>query len=125
LKYFLDNNISYKFAKMLAALDCDVVALRESFSTDITDEKLLTQLAGRDIVFVTGDRMMLRRPQELQALKIAGISVLFLGPFWSKMGFWRQAEWWIRRWHLIDGFSRAAAKGTFAEVSQGGKCRPF
>lgn len=125
MKYFLDNNISYKFAGMLAALDCDVEALRESFPTDITDENLLTQLAGRDVVFVTGDRKMLRRPQELKALKAAGISVLFLGPFWSKMGFWSQAEWWIRRWHLIDGFARGAVKGTFAEVSQGGKCRPI
>lgn len=110
---------------MLHALDCDVMALRDEFPPNITDEQYLAAIAGRDMVLLTGDRGMLRRPQELRALKSANLTVLFLGPFWSKLGFWKQAEWLVRHWPKLAGFAAGAAKGTFAEVSQGGRCRPF
>lgn len=125
MKYILDNNISPKFAQMLRALDCDVDALREHFAANIKDPDLLAALAGRHVVFVTGDRRMTTRPHELAALKASGVTAIFLGPFWSKLGFWKQATWLVHRWPALDAFSNVVARGTFAEVSQGGKCKPF
>ena len=125
MKYIFDNNISPKFAHMLRALDCDVAALREEFPANITDPDFLTAIAGRAAVFVTGDRKMTTRPHELAALKASGVTALFLGPFWSKLGFWKQAAWLVHRWPALDSFSNVVARGTFAEISQGGKCRPF
>ena len=110
---------------MLKAIDCDVEALRDHFPSNVTDPDLLTALAGTDVVFVTADRRITTRPHELMALKSAGITALFLAPFWSKLGRWKQAEWMILRWPKLDGFATGVVKGTFAEVSQGGRCRPF
>jgi hypothetical protein len=121
LKYFFDNDLSYRFAKMLSALDVDAVALRDELPQHTKDVDLLSALAGRDIVLVSGDRIMTRRPAELKALRSAGVIALFFGPFWSNMTFWRQAEWLVRRWQTIDGFASGAAKGTFAEIKQNGK----
>jgi hypothetical protein len=125
LKYFFDNDVSYRFPRMLSALGVDAVALRDEQPQDIQDVDLLALLSGKDVVFVSGDRKMIRRPAELRALKASGVTALFFGPFWPKLGFWPQAEWLVRRWPLIDGFANGVSKGTFAEIKQNGKSMIF
>ena len=125
MKYFFDNAISPKYAHMLAALEVDAVALRDEFPPDIDDVALFERLRGRDIVFVTADRRIRRRQSEARALRECGVTALFFGPFWSKMGFWQQAAWFVAKWPLLDGFARGAARGTCAEVKQNGKSVVF
>ena len=43
MKYFFDNNISFRYTNMLKALDVDAVALREEFSQSIQDPELFAQ----------------------------------------------------------------------------------
>ena len=47
MKYLLDNNISYRYAAMLRALDLDIEALRERFPQDIRDVDLYAASAFR------------------------------------------------------------------------------
>ena len=54
MKFFFDNCLSYRFARMLAALE-EVVALRDRYSQDIDDIELFQTLSGTDYVFVTCD----------------------------------------------------------------------
>lgn len=125
MTYFFDNNISFRFAEMLRALLVDIVALREKFPEDIKDPELLKKLKGTDYVFISSEKRMKHKPVEAVLLKDAGITSLFLGPFWSRLGFWKQAEWLVRRWELIDAFARSANKGTIATVQQNGRSSPF
>jgi hypothetical protein len=121
VKYFFDNPISAKYAHMLAALEVDAVALRDEFPADMDDVTLLGKPRGREVVFVTADRRIRRRQSEARALRECGVTALFFGPFWAKMGFWQQAAWLVAKWPLLDGFARGAARGTCAEVKQNGK----
>jgi PIN like domain len=125
VKYFFDNSISYRYANMLKALDVDVVALRELFSQSIKDPDLFRKLHGSDVVYVAADRKQTTRIAEARALKDAGITALFMGPFWDRMVLWQQATWLISRWPIIDGFAAGVAKGTCAELRQSGKAMVF
>jgi hypothetical protein len=110
---------------MLKALDVDVVALRELFSQSIKDPDLFRELHGSDVVYVAADRKQTTRIAEARALKDAGITALFMGPFWDRMPRWQQATWLVLRWPLIDGFAAGVAKGTSAELRQSGKAMVF
>jgi len=124
VRYFFDNCISYRLAHMLRALGVDVVALKEHCPANTPDTDLFKILSGSDFVFVSEDRKQLTRIAEASELKSAGISAIYFGPFWSKMGFWKQAEFLVRRWELIDGAQKGLAKGTIVELKQNGKAIP-
>jgi hypothetical protein len=125
VKYFFDNCISYRYALMLRALDVDAVALKEQFSEDIKDLALFPRLRGTGVVFITSDTSQSTRLQEARALREAGVTALFLGPFWGKMTFWPQAIWIVSKWERLDGFARNVTPGTCAEIRQNGAALVF
>ena len=71
MKYFFDNCISYRFAKMLAALEefDEVVALRDKFSADTDDLTLFRELKNSDYVFVTTDERQKTREHEASRMQ--------------------------------------------------------
>jgi hypothetical protein len=98
VKYFFDNCISYRYARMLAALEeFEVVALRDKYALDIDDVELFRELSGSGYVFVTCDDRQKTREGEAKALQAAGLTALWFGRFWSKKQFWDQAKWIITR----------------------------
>jgi hypothetical protein len=121
VQYFFDNNISYRLALMLRALDVDAVPLRELFPQDIDDRPLFHQLAGHQYVFVANDKKQLTRQWEATELKKAKLTAIYFGPFWSKMTLWQQAAWLVAKWPQIDGFVRGVERGTIAEIKRNGK----
>jgi len=125
VKYFFDNCISFRFARMLAALDIEATALRDRYPQNISDIALFEKLRESEEVFVTSDRSQLTRIQEARALKEAGVTAIFFGPYWSKMDQWQQAKWIITRREIIDGFVRGVTRGTCAEIKQNGKANPL
>jgi hypothetical protein len=121
--YLLDNDISFRFAHMLAALGVDVVPVRdvEDLGEDASDVEILRWLAGRSRVFVTADKHIRSRPGEVAALKESLVTAFFLERFWPKLDFWQQAAWLVARWPRIDQFASAAPSGTCAGVQQRGR----
>jgi hypothetical protein len=115
--------MSPKLAAMLRALDVDVKALRDELPQNAQDVVIFQHLKGREITVVGPDTSQLTRRHEAAALKAAGISALYLGPFWSKLDLWEQAAWLVRHWPKIDGYISVATKGTVAEVQQRGRIR--
>lgn len=110
---------------MLRALQVDVVALREELPQKATDREIFEYLAGSDRILVSGDRRQVTRMCEAGELKAAGISAIYFAPFWSKLGFWGQAAWLVRRWERIDDVQRGLARGTIVEIKQNGKSLPI
>ena len=53
MTYLFDNNLSPRFAKMLAALDVDVKALRDIFPADTKDPVFLENFKEMDIVLTS------------------------------------------------------------------------
>ena len=126
MRDFFDNNLSPSYARMLAALKVDAVALRDEFPANIKDVPLLEQLAEREFdVFVSGDTRICTRPDEVEALRRSGLTAIFFGPFWGRLKFWPQAAWLVARWEKIAGFVEGVERGTAAEIKQNGKARVF
>jgi predicted nuclease of predicted toxin-antitoxin system len=125
--YLLDNDISFRFAHLLAALGVDVVSVRdvEDLGEDASDMEILHWLTGRERVFVTADKHIRSRPAEVAALKESHVTALFLERFWSKLDFWQQAAWLVARWPQIDQFASGASPGTCASIQQRGRIRPM
>ena len=121
MKYFFDNSISFRLARMLCALDVDAVALRDEYPEDTKDIPLFKFLRGSNVVFVSTDTSQMTREQEARALKEAGITALYLGPFFQRKPFWDQAVWLVRRWKGIEGFAEGVTPETCAEIKQNGK----
>lgn len=123
MKYIFDNDISYRYAAMLRGLGVDAHGVREveGLSHDTKDPEILRYLSAREIVFLSADRGIVSKTWELRALRDAGVTALFLAPFFHRQDFWKKAEWFIRHWRTIDGFARGATRGTLAEIKQGGR----
>ena len=106
---------------MLRALGEDAEALRENHPENIQDVPLFQELGNRpDLVFISTDKSQRTREQEARALKQAGITALYFGPFFERMKLWDQAVWLVKRWPRIKGFAEGVAKGTCAEIKQNG-----
>lgn len=125
MKYFFDNCISFRLANLLAALDVEAVALRMEFSQSVADKTFLATLGQQHDVLITYDHRQRTREAEARAIKEAGVTALWIGPFWSKLQFWQQAKWLITRWEIIDSFANSSVRGTCAVIKQNGRCRPF
>jgi hypothetical protein len=106
---------------MLRALGEDVVALKDVLAHDTSDTDLFKFLAGSEYVLISQDRKQLTRVAEAAALKAAGISALYFGPFWSRLGFWRQATYLIKNWSDFDTALQRFDKGSIVEAKQNGK----
>lgn len=66
--YLFDNNISFRFAHMLAALGVDAIAVRDVdlLGESATDRSILSWLMEREATLITGDRRIRFRPQEVE-----------------------------------------------------------
>ena len=110
---------------MLRAIEVDVQSLREHFPQNISDVDLFANLKGSHRVFVSCDRKQRTREREAMAIQEAGLTSLWLGPFFSKLGFWQQARWLVIHWETIDGYVSGVTPGTCALLQQNGKSMPF
>lgn len=106
---------------MLRALDVQIDALRDVVDHDTPDTVLFELLSGSDYIFISQDRAQLTRVAEATALRAAGISALYFGPFWSGLGFWKQAQYLIKNWQEFDTVLRRLAKGSIVEAKLNGK----
>lgn len=108
---------------MLKGLGVDVVHLQDELPANTADPVLLRHIAGKDLVFVSGDRRMLA--MFLSELKAANVMALFLGKYWKRIKLWDGAVWFVSRWPTMTKFAEGATRGTLAEVKQNGKCEPL
>ena len=64
----IDENLSYKVANALKALDRDVHHVTEVLGKGVSDEKILRELNRRGWFLITQDKRIRRRKHEVQAM---------------------------------------------------------
>ena len=125
MRYIFDNCLSFRLANMLAVMEVDVVPLRDLVDESIADIDFFQQLDGTRDVWVTYDHKQRTRVDEARALKEAGVTALWLGPFWHNKFGWDQAKWIVARWERIDSFASNVVPGTCAEIKENGRALVF
>jgi len=114
VRFFLDNCVSPKIARALAALDArhSVVHLQERFSADVKDVAWICALRSEgEWIIVSGDPRIAHGKAEREAWKESKFTAFFLEDF-SQRGFWVQAREVVKWWPDILEHARAASPGT-------------
>jgi PIN like domain len=129
LKLLLDNNLSPRIARALRELfvdDHSVVALRDKFSTSVSDLEWITALdAETGWAVVTKDLRIRTRPHERAALDRSRIVYFFLSGSWSKYGVEETTARLIRLVPKMAAQTDLADRGRFElPINAGSKLRP-
>lgn len=120
MKVLLDNNLSPKIARALNELfhpDHEVVALRDKFETDISDEEWINALSadGRWIV-ISGDRRITRNNAEYAAFRNSHLVGFFLARGLYKAKIAKQMERLLALWDNIETLARTVEGGAMFEL---------
>lgn len=110
---------------MLAALEIDAPSLRDEFDQGVADTVFLQSLDAQRDVYITYDHRQKIRQAEARAILEAGVTALWLGPFWGKKDFMAQARWLLNKWDKIDSFASSVVQGTCAEIKESGRASVF
>jgi len=78
LRFLLDNNLSPKVARALAALGYDVVHLRDERAAEAPDEVWMAECARRGWAAISYERYIQAKPSLRQVLEACGLTILFL-----------------------------------------------
>ncbi len=121
MKFFLDNNLSYRLAEALSSLSSEhsdqVVHLSKKFEPGTDDETWIRSLGKEgDWVVVSGDGRIRKRPAEQAVFKAAKLTTFFLAPGWIHAGFWKQAYLLVMWWPRIMEQARLVEPGAIFEV---------
>ena len=118
MKFFFDNNLAPKLAKCLHVLvepEHQVVHLKDKFAANTPDEIWMQALAAEEgWIIVSGDLRITKNPHEIKAWQAAGHTTFFLKRGWINMGFWQQAQKFVKCFpDIVDAASRAKSGSMF------------
>jgi PIN domain-containing protein len=121
LRFVLDENLPPPFARSLDALTGrdihSVVHVREVVGSGISDVEWIAEISRGELsAIVSGDRRMLTRSHELQALRNAGLTTFILSAGWSNLVFWEKAWLLTRWWPTITALATTTKPGTIFQV---------
>jgi hypothetical protein len=121
MRFVLDENLPPPFARSLNTLserDGNSVAhVRDFVGPAVSDVEWIAAITtGEQSVVVSGDRRMLTRAHELQALRASGFTTFVLAAGWSGLIFWEKAWLLTRWWPTIIELGTAAPSGTIFRV---------
>jgi hypothetical protein len=128
LKLLLDHNLSPKLARALQALfdDHEVVALRDKFGVQTSDEEWITALDREGgWAVLTKDLRLRTRPHERAAMDRSRIVYFFLAGAWKKISVEETAARLIRLFPKMAAQTELAERGRFElPINAGSKFRP-
>ena len=123
ITFFFDNCISKKLAAAMRVLGAtNIVHLQDDgFSEDAEDIEWVPKVAQRGHIIVTGDKKMLSRPHELEALRVNKATAFFLCKRFVEMQRWDQAAWLFQAWPSIMQAASRALPGQCFDVAENRK----
>lgn len=121
MKFFLDNNLSFRIARALNVLSehegDEVVALRDRFSPDVADVAWIPQLSTEGgWIIVSGDSNIRSKPAERQVFSRSKLTTFFLAKGWMNMTYWDQAYLLVRRWPQVRLEAQRLKPGSCLEI---------
>lgn len=121
MRFFLDNNLSYRLADALASLssaDGDVVVhIRKKFDPDPGDLTWIPRLSAEgDWIVVSGDCKIRSKPTERKVFFEAKLVTFFLAPGWINCKLWEQAALLIHWWPRIKAQALLAEAPAVIEI---------
>lgn len=126
MTFFLDNNMPYKLAAVLQAMELEVVHLRDHYGRgDVPDEKWMPEIAALGWTALTYDRKIAVKPSERDALKAAGLTIVFVKPAILHWPEKKQVAFFIEHWDEMVAVVRGSrAGGRWYVWQQNGKVKP-
>ena len=104
MKFFIDNNLSPTFAKILSELTSreytndKVIHLCEKVPRNVSDIEWIDTLTSEGgWIVISGDQEILRNKHERKAWKDSRLTGFFVSKTWMSLTFWDQA-WRIVKW---------------------------
>jgi predicted nuclease of predicted toxin-antitoxin system len=120
--FVLDENLPPAYARCLAELggqgrEFTVSHVRDLVGKNVSDTEWIAAVKGKgEAVVISGDRRMLTRVHELEALRTAQLTTFILAPGWSNLKFWDKAWLLIRWWPKLVEIAEASPPGTIFRV---------
>jgi hypothetical protein len=126
VKFFIDNCISVRLAKMLRALGAETLHLTEMVGLDpdgsTPDIYWMPVVAKDGYIAVTSDARIRSRPAERKLRKELKLGTVFLPTNFASSGLWEQAAKLVKWWPTIAEQVGGLSSGDCLLVSQHGKC---
>lgn len=117
---FFDNNTGAFLARGLCAFGEDTCHLTEHFPPNTQDEVWLQFIGQKGMFLITRDKMIRRRPNQLQALRRHSVGAFFL--LGKNLDRWGQIRQIIQAWpHIKDAASKSRPPFAFSVSSSGTK----
>lgn len=105
MKFLLDHNLSFRYAKVLDALsqqeDIRVFHLTERFAADTDDAVWIEALAEEGNWCIVSQDVFRKNDLEKEALRRCGLTVFSLERNWNHQPFWVKATQLVRWWPII------------------------
>jgi len=120
--FVLDENLPRAYARCLAELggqgrEFTVSHIRDLAGKSVADTEWIAAVKRKgEAVVISGDRRMLTRIHELQALRDAQLTTFILAPGWANLKFWDKAWLLVRWWPKIVETAAASPPGTLFRV---------
>lgn len=117
MRFFLDNNLSPRYARALDELEGsrghEVVHLKSKYDQTTPDEAWMSGL-GREgnWIVITSDYRITKNPHEIAAWKESKLTVFFLRTSWFDITFWEQAAKLVKLWPAIVAASERTPQST-------------
>jgi hypothetical protein len=125
VRFFFDNNLAPKLARSLHVLvdpEHQVIHLKERFAANTTDEIWMRALAAESgWCIVSGDVRIRRNPHEVAAWRLAGHTTFFLKAGWVNLGFWDQAQKFVKVFPQLLKTAERHPHGAIFMISVNGK----
>ncbi|MBE3119564.1 MAG: hypothetical protein IMZ61_08560 [Planctomycetes bacterium] len=102
MKFFFDNNISWRIAKAMACLEeneNEVKHLKDIFKTDVIDDVWLEHIGKNEMLLVSRDKNIRKHRAELNILKKYNVGAFFM--IGKKLNKWQEAKQMIGQWEKM------------------------
>ncbi len=121
MNFFFDANLPDKFAQAMNLLDadCGIEHLKDNFPQDVKDEIWLKYVGEKDLVVITRDQKIRKRPAELTAYKRYKVGAFILTG--KHMGKWKQIKQLICAWEEIRTLANVTRRPFAFLVPSGGR----
>ncbi|MHB1045800.1 MAG: PIN-like domain-containing protein [Thermoanaerobaculia bacterium] len=128
MKFFFDNDISFRIAGAIACLSevegDTVVHIKDKYGADAKDPAWLPALAEEGgWIIVTADTQFRRKAGEREVFRRARLTTFILAPGWLKKNLWDQAALLVRWWPAVRDQAQLAVPGAAYEIPQGRSLR--